>query len=71
MSLPWWQCIAVAQNKTARAASRNEPSKNEPLKNEKNQFCPGQDAVHGYRCMDVYNIIACMRIIHTRACAII
>ena len=27
MSIPWWQCIAVAWNRTARGASRNEPLK--------------------------------------------
>ena len=27
-SIPWWQCMAVAWNGTARGASRNELSKN-------------------------------------------
>ena len=34
MSLQWWQCIAVAWNRTTRAVSRNEPSKN-----GNNRFC--------------------------------
>ena len=36
MSVPWWQCVAVAWNRTAQGTS----------KNEKNPFCPGQGVVH-------------------------
>ena len=27
MSVPWWQCVAVAWNRTTQGTSRNEPLK--------------------------------------------
>ena len=41
-SIPWWQCMTVAWDGTARGTSRNELSKKLI-----SSFCLGQGAVHG------------------------
>ena len=65
-SIPWWQCVTVAWNWTTRGASRNEPLKTRKI----HSLCPRRA-----RCTDcytdVYSIIACFPVIHTRACVII
>ena len=61
-SIPWWQCVAVAWNGTARGASRNELSKK-----QKSSFRLGRARyADGYT--DVYQIIAYKCVIQTRAC---
>ena len=51
-SIPLWQCVAVAWNRTAEGASRNEPSKT-----RKSSCYPGMVwYMDGYT--DVYDIIA-------------
>ena len=51
-SIPWWQCMTVAWNGTARGASRNELSKK-----RKSSFCLGRVRYAG-GYTDVYKIIA-------------
>ena len=65
MSIPWWQCIAVAWNRTARGASRNEPSKTNKIHSVLGR------ARYTDRYADVYEIIAYTRVIRTHACVII
>ena len=65
MSIPWWQCMAVAWNRTARGTSRNEPSKTRKIHSTLGRV----QYTDSYT--DVYEIIAYIRVIHTRVCVIL
>ena len=65
MSVPQWKCIAVAWNGTGQGALRNEPFKMRKI------HCVLGRVRHTDRYTDVYEIIACTHVMHTRVCVII
>ena len=59
MSLPWWQRIAVAWNRTALATSRNEPSKKDSVLGRA-RYTVQRDVCHHY-CVYARNTYARLR----------